>query len=314
MSTHPGTVRAIGVQSVTTVVRQHTVTAIAALFLILIMFSAYLGWSATHTVDSIYQAAAKFLTAQHQPVPPNPVLQSSSLGLLRNMATYVSLLGSLAALVIGHQLIAADRKAGILPLMGTRPLRTAEYAAGKLWALAAVLGALIVFSATISALTFVLLPAFSLGADEWLRLFAFFGTSYLYMLVFGLLGLGFAAKAKSESVGLLVPLVFWLTLTFILPQITSNVNPVAALNPVSALATPPDSGFFVLTGYLLEPFSLAEAYRLLSAQLLHFLPADFTMRDVVPPIVSLIIACGGLAGFAWFALARLNFAQGDYNG
>lgn len=310
--THPS--RAIAIQSVNAVARQHTVTAIAALFLLLIMFSAYLGWSATHTVDAIYKAAAQYLSAQNQPVPPNPVLQSSPLGLLRNMATYVSLLGSLAALVIGHQLIASDRKAGVLPLMGTRPLRGSNYALGKIGALSVVLGGLIVFAALVSAATFLLLPAFTLGTDEWLRLVGFFGTSYLYMMVFGLLGLAFTARLKSETVGLLVPLVFWLTLTFVLPQITSNVNPVAALNPVSALANPPDAGFFVFTGSVLEPFSLAEAYRLMAARLLHFLPSEYTIRDVVPPIVSLAGACAALAGFAWSALTRLNFAQGDYNG
>lgn len=304
---------AIRTHSILAIVRQHTVTAIAVLFLLLVLFSAYLGWSATHTVDAIYQSASVYLKAHGQPVPPNPVLQTSPLGLLRNMATYVSLMGALAALVVGHQLIAADRKAGVLQLLGTRPLDHTNYAMGKLGALLLVLLGLIGFGALVSAGTFAILPAFHLTMNDWLHLIGFYAISYLYMSAFGLLALAFAARARTETVGLLIPLVAWLSFTFILPQITSNTDPVAALNPVSALANPPQSLFFNVAGALLEPFSLAETYRIASAQLLHFLPPDFHSRAVVPPIASLI-AANLLAGwYAWRTLGQLDFAKGDYH-
>lgn len=55
-------------------------------------------------------------------MPTNPVLDISSLSLMCNMAVYVALIGALAAIVIGDRLVGIDRKAGVLPLIGSRPL------------------------------------------------------------------------------------------------------------------------------------------------------------------------------------------------
>ena len=64
----------------------------------------------------------------------------------------------------------------------------------------------------------------------------------------------------------------WLILTFILPQLTANLNPTAAINPISALATPPDTSFFHGAAVVLGPVSLADAYKFASADLLDYLP------------------------------------------
>src|SRR5712691_10060603 len=108
-------------QAIINSLRDQTVVILVLLFLILVLVSAYLGWSATTTVNMIYLHSAEFLVAHDRPVPPNPVLDTSPLVLLRNMATYVSLIGALAAIVVGYQTIAGDRKAEVLPLLGSRP-------------------------------------------------------------------------------------------------------------------------------------------------------------------------------------------------
>lgn len=303
----------IAVQSLASSARERTVALLAVLFLVLVVISAYLGWSATTTVNAIYLRSVEIMTAQGQTIPSNPVLDTSPLSLLRNMATYVSLIGALAAIVVGYQLIASDRKAGTIPLLGTRPLWGLDFGLGKILALLVAIAGLIAFAALINTATFLLLPEFHLDGAGWAKLVGFYVTSGLYMLIFGFLGLAFGARAKSETVGLLVPVTIWLTLTFVVPQLTSNINPVAALNPVSALADPPAAALFQATGWALGPFSLAEAYRVVSAQLLEFIPATYIDRSAIPPVASLIIAVLGLGIFATRSVAKMNMSKGDYD-
>ena len=305
--------RLIARQSVLSIYRDFTVALLSGLFVLLVLVSAYLGWSATSTINAIYANAVVFLQNSGQPVPPNPVLDTSPLSLLRNMSIYVSLIGALAAIVVGYQLIAADRKSGVVPLLGTRPFDRTAYARGKITALVMVLSLLMAVAGLISIATFLLMPQFALGALGWLKLFAFFALSFAYMLLFGLLAMATAARSKSESVGLLLPVTVWLTVTFILPSITGNILPTAAINPISALAPAPDTPFFNWSGALIGPLSLAESFKYLSAELLDFLPAGTVLQSVVPPLPDLVLAICA----AWFlavrAMLRMDMTRGDYN-
>ncbi len=309
----PSATRTIARQSVHFILRERTVALLSALFVVLVLISAYLGWSATNTVNAIYADAATYLTSAGQPVPPNPVLDVSPLSLLRNMSIYVSLIGALAAIVIGYQLITMDRKSGVTPLLGTRAFERTAYAMGKIEALATVLAALILLAALISVATFLVLPQFHLAATEWAQLLAFFILSFSYMMMFGLLALATAALSRSESVGLLLPVTAWLTVTFILPSLTGNIHPTAAINPISALAAPPDTTLFHWTGWLIGPFSVAESFKYLSAQLLDFLPASATVHSLVPPLPDLVLALAGAGLLAARAVLRVDMARGEYD-
>lgn len=305
--------RVIARQSLLHVSREGTVALLAALFVVLVMVSAYLGWSATTTVNSIYQDAVVYLQAQGQPVPPNPVHDISPLSLMRNMSIYVSLIGALASIVIGYQLIAADRKSGIVPLIGARPLRRGDYLRGKIEALLAANGILMGIAALIATATFLILPQVGLGAAAWGKLLLFFMLAYGYMVLFGLVALGTAARSKSESVGLLVPVTLWLTLTFILPSLTANIHPTAAINPISALAAPPDTAFFHWSGWLMGPFSIAESFKFLAAGLLDYLPATAAPKSLVPPLPDLLLALVLASVFAVRSVLAMDFTRGDYD-
>lgn len=305
--------RAVARQSLLYIFRERTVALLAALFVVLVMVSAYLGWSATSTVNSIYNDAVVYLTAQGQPVPPNPVHDISPLSLMRNMSIYVSLIGALAAIVIGYRLIAADRKSGVVPLIGARPLERGQYLRGKIAALMAANGALMGVAAMIATATFLILPQVSLSAAGWGKLLLFFVLAYGYMVMFGLLALGTAARSRSESVGLLAPVTLWLTVTFILPSLTANIHPTAAINPISALAPPPDTAFFHWTGWLVGPFSVAESFKWLAAGLLDYLPATAVSRSMVPPLPDFLLALILAAAFAVRSVGVMDFTRGDYD-
>lgn len=303
----------IASQSARFVLRERTVALLAVLFVVLVLISAWLGWQATSTVNQIYLQAAAFLAAAGQPVPSNPVLEISPLALMRNMSVYVALIGALAAIVIGNRLVSIDRKAGVLPLIGIRPLHRSAYADGKIAALLGLVLGLIAVAALMAVTTLLLLPALRLTSAQWLQLAGFMAISALYMACFGLIGLAAAAWAKSETVGLLLPVTLWLTASFILPQLTANLNPTAAINPISALAAAPDTGFFQLSGALLGPLSVADAYKFASANLLDYLPQGLSSPSVISPVASLILLTLAAGGLAWRALTRMAMTQGEFD-
>ena len=300
-------------QSVRLALRENTVLLMVALFAVLVLLSAWLGWQATATVDRIYTDAAAFLAAAGQPVPTNPVLDTSPLILLRNMAVYVTLLGALSAIVIGNHLVAADRGAGVLPLIGSRSLPRNIYACGKLLALSGLVLALMLAAAVIGTVTLLALPAVQLHPGQWGRLAGFFGLSALYMGIFGLLSLAAAAATASRSVGLLIPVALWLAVTFILPALTLNLTPTAVLNPISALVTPPDAGFFQWAGWLLGPLSVSQAYGTTAAGLLEFRPLDWLDRSAIGAGPTLGLWCAASLTLAFQALLSLPFSTGDYD-
>ena len=300
-------------QSARFVLRERTVALLSLMFVALVLISAWLGWSATSTVNRIYLDAAAFLQSAGQPVPTNPVLDISPLSLMRNLSVYVALIGALSAIVIGNRLVGLDRKAGVLPLIGIRLAGRNAYAGGKIAALTGLILALAAVAALVAVATFLVLPAITLTAMQWAQLAGFMTVTALYMGIFGLIGLAAGAAARSETVGLLLPVTLWLTLTFILPQLTANLNPTAAINPISALTAPPDTSFFYWAARVLGPFSLADAYKFASAGLLDYLPQGIASPSFIPPVVNLILATGVAAALAWRALTRLSMTQGEYN-
>lgn len=300
-------------QSVQFVLRERMVALLSAMFVVLVLISAWLGWQATSTVNLIYLDAAAFLKTAGQTVPPNPVLDISPLSLMRNLSVYVSLIGALAAIVIGNRLVVIDRKAGVLPLIGTRPLRRGSYAFGKIIGLICLILGLAGVAAVVSTLTLFLLPALSVTSAQWAQLAGFFGLSALYMMIFGLIGLAAAAAAQSETVGLLIPVTMWLTLTFVFPQLTANLNPTAAINPISAMAPAPDTAFFHWAAQILGPVSVADSYKFGSAKLLDFLPQGMALPTPIPPVADLIVVCLICAACAGAVLARTALQDGDYN-
>jgi ABC-type transport system involved in multi-copper enzyme maturation permease subunit len=309
----PGTVTQIATATLRNSFRDNTVLLLTAIFLAMVLLSAWLGWSATQTINAIYAAATQALAAKGISIPPNPVSEGSALSLLRNMSIYIALLGSLAALVFGHLSIGADRKSGIIPLIATRPLSRDTLAAGKIGAIVSAIFGLTVFAAIVNVLTFLILPGLTLSSDTWIRLVGFYGASMLYMLAFALLAGVCALRFRTESMALLVPVAIWLVLTFVLPQVTANISPMAALNPLSATAALPSGSFFAATDAVLGPLSLAEAYRSLSAELLQLLPDNLPRRSITESLATIIFANAVLAIIFVLSMRRFDVSRSDFN-
>lgn len=306
------TAKPVALSGMRLALRDRTVVLLAAMFFAMVLASAYLGWSATETVNAIYAKAVPALQAQGLTVPPNPVGDTSALSLFRNMVTYVALLGALAALVLGHQTVAADRKSGVIPLLFSRPLSRTGLAIGKIATLASLIAVILLAAALINVLTMIALPGLKVTDAVWTGLMKFYGISTLYMLAFGLLGALCAARFATESMALLVPVTVWLALTFILPQVTANIGPMAALNPVSANLVPPSSAFFAVTSAVLGPFSIAESYRYLAASVLEIASGAGTATSTGGALASLLMANLALAMAFIVSINRLDASRSSY--
>lgn len=293
--------------------RDRTVIWLTAMFLAMVLVSAYLGWSATHTLDAIFQKAIPVLKTLGRAVPINPASEISPLSDLRNMTTYVSLLGALAAIVLGTQLIGADRKSGVLPLIASRPVSRIGLALGKILALVLAITGILLIAAAVNVVTMLLLPGQALNGADWGSLAKFYGVSALCLTAFGLLGLFCATVAASESLALLIPVTIWLAMTFVLPQLTGNINPMAALNPIKATLVPPGGSFFNTASLVLGPFSLIDAYRSLAATILGFAPEGQPLRPMLPGLSLLIGANFLLALCVLRAIWQFDASRSDYN-
>ncbi len=295
----------VAVNTLRIALRDRTVLWLAGLFMGMVLVSAYLGWSATDTVNQIYIKAIPVFQMDGRPIPANPTLDMPALSMLRNMTTYISLLGALVAIVLGFQVISEDLRAGVFPLISSRPIPRNQYAVGKLTALFGSVLALLILAGLTTAATVLLMPGIHLAANDWLSLIQFYGVSALFLTAFGSMAMASAAWSRSESVGLLVPVTVWLVLTFVFPQFSANINPMAALNPVKAMVAPPAGAFFDIVGTILAPISLVSAYRDVASTILGFTPADRSSLGMAGGMTLLVVANVLLGSFAVRAIRSI---------
>jgi ABC-type transport system involved in multi-copper enzyme maturation permease subunit len=304
----------IAYSTVRMAIRDKTLLILAAMFISMVVISAYLGWSANHIIDQIYQQATLLFAANHQALPDNPLAHQSPLSLLRNMTTYVSLLGALLTMVLGVQIIAEDRRSGVFPLIATRPITRSSYALGKMVALAISILIVLTVALLISGVSLIALPGTHMMPADWYGLIGFYAISTLFLFLFGLLAMTCAALSRSETMGIVIPVSIWLCLTFVLPQLSANINPMAALNPVKAMVAPPTAPFFEFVGPILAPFSFTSIYRDISASLLGFAPGDMALGlSTTSGLFDLIVVCLVLTCTTFLSIKRLDATRSDIN-
>lgn len=290
--------------------RDRSILLLLGFFAVMVMVTAWLGWSATTTVNAIYADAVSYLSVSGQIVPPNPIGETAPLSVLRNLGVYISLVGGFAAIVLGQLVIEADRRAGTLPLIATRPLTRSAFMRGKIYAVLIATGVMISITAVISLVTLLLIPALAITGLDLAHLALFFLISWAYLVVFGLVALGAAARISTTAGGLIAACVLWLVIGFVMPELTANVHPTAAINPISTLAPTPQTALFAVMSQVLGPFSLSESFAWLSGDLLAFLPDGLPPRGPVPPILSIFCAMAGALIFAVLSGRALDVTAG----
>lgn len=307
MTTVIATVAAHQVRSLS---RQRTFVVAVGILATLTALAGLLGWSSHHTIVGVYDQATILLDSQGQPPPPNPFLLKPTLSLLSNMVVYIPLIGALLALIVGHLALADDQTGGVGRLVFSRPIARRQYLTGKVAAGALVLAGLMAAGLVISAAA-LLIVNHAVTVPDLGRLGGFYALSWLYLLAFSLIGMVAVSVNRRRSLGLLTGLGAWLVVTFVVPQFTSGLRPTASLNPLSEPAGT-SQAFFRITA-LARPFSLAEQYKLASADILATTSTAESLAHTllrVAPIAGAVV----LLVIALVALVeRHDYARSDSN-
>jgi ABC-type transport system involved in multi-copper enzyme maturation permease subunit len=252
-----------------TLFKEKTFIILLIIFILMTIFSTYIGWSAKNTIINVYQETVKELSLKGiKEIPSNPFTGIPDLSILKNMIVYVFLIGSLLALVIGNNAFIRDRRSGVLRIIFSKFISKQTYIFGKIVGIFETLLFVVFISFLLSLFSAVLISGHFLTPIEILKLSEFYAISLVYLLIFSMVGLYFAIDSDGESIALLIPVIIWVIITFVIPQITSSLVPTALLNPTNIQAVTPHSNFFHILQIVIRPFSISESYKEISGILL----------------------------------------------
>ena len=235
--------------------RARTAHLLVIVFIGMVIASSVIGWVTNQTVTSVYEK----VVADGLTTAPNPFTGVPPLYYARNAVTYVLLIGSLMAIVLGVQATLRDRKAATTDLVLSRPVGSAIRLLGQLAGLGVVLAAVIGISFFVSWVIISIINGAPLGWADTGRAIAFGLLSWVLLTTFALLGMLTGLRSKHETTALLVPFVIWSAVAFVLPQIGTAARPVSLLNPVPAVSS--TGGYFDVVSTITGPLSLTEQFK-----------------------------------------------------
>jgi ABC-type transport system involved in multi-copper enzyme maturation permease subunit len=297
----------IASQQILALRRQRVFVSLLSLMLAMTAVAGVLGWSSHRTIVGVYDQATILLAQRGEPAPANPFTLKPTLSLLSNMEIYIPLIGALLAILLGHLSIADDEASGVGRLVFSRPIDRRTYLAGKVAAAAAVLATSMIASTVVSALSLWIVNSSAPTGGELARIVGFYGVAWLYLMVFAVIGMLTMLLAGRRPLALLSAMGAWLVITFVVPQFTSGLRPVASLNPiVDPVST--SQTFFRVTAHA-RPASLVEQYKTVSAQLLEIAPAE-PAGHTIARLAPIAIALAAVSVAAVFAIGRHDFSNG----
>lgn len=297
----------IASQQIVALRRQRVFVSLLTLMLAMTAVAGVLGWSSHRTIVGVYDQATILLAQRGEPAPANPFTLKPTLSLLSNMEIYVPLIGALLAIVLGHLSIADDEASGVGRLVFSRPIDRRSYIAGKIAAAGIVLAILMAASIAVSAVLLWIVNSAVPSGGELARIVAFYAVAWLYLMVFAVIGMLTMLLGGRRPLALLSAMGAWLVITFVVPQFTSGLRPVASLNPiVDPVST--SQTFFRITRHA-RPASIVEQYKTISAQLLEIAPAEPTGHTIAR-LAPLAAALAVVSIAAVFAIGRHDFSKG----
>ncbi len=268
--------------------RDYTVIVILVVFIAMSIASCYIGWSAQHIVNGVYSETAKQLALENKPVPPSPFSIVPQLALLKNMIIYVVLIGSLLAIILGHALISNDRKNGISKVLFSKPFSRTDYLAGKL-VTASVLISIILLLSMIANIIFVSLLS-RITLQSIISIVIFYIISFFFLSGFIFIGMYFSIRADNSTQAILLPIIIWIVIIFVIPELGSALYPTSSLNPVLPDTNILGSPILVTIHSVIYPFSVSEQYKALSATNLGISSgAQATNTSEYPPLIQILI-------------------------
>ena len=215
-------------------------------------------------------------------------------------------IGALLAIVVGHLAMAEDQANGLGRMIFTRRISRRSYAAGKIAAVAAGLAGMLAASLAVAVASLVLVNSTAPTLSELLRLAGFYALSWLYLMVFALIGMVTVLATRRRSLGLLSALGVWLIVTFAFPQVTSGLRPTASLNPINDPVST-SQAFFRFTAKA-RPASIGEQYKQASAGILQT-ASNEAVSHTIGRVIPLVLVLAALTAVTVLLVDRHDYAR-----
>lgn len=257
-------------KEIKTAFRDNIFLIITGLFVLLSAISVYIGSSTKNAELQAYQSIVQLLQNQGATsFPPQPEI--FHLSVLSNIINYVSMIGAVVAIFLGFETFSGERDKGTLKLIAVRPVYRDQIVTGKLMGGGIVISVLLGIVLIFNLVLFILVSGMTLPINEIIRLFVFFVTAFVYMMIFYTATMYVSLKTNDSTFGFMLMMIIWLAISFVLPQLADSQRSFAyALNSTAQTVTQVPSD--TLVSKTIELFSPAVQFQNIGRNLLQVVP------------------------------------------
>lgn len=257
-------------KEVKTAFRDHIFLIVTGLFVLLSVISVYIGSSTKNAELQAYRDIVQMLKSQGATSLPSPPV-FYTLSVLKNIISYVSMIGAVVAIFLGFESFSGERNNGTLKLIAARPVYRDQIVTGKLLGGGMVIGILLGVILIFNLVLFVIVSGMTPGINEIARLMSFFLIAFTYMMVFYTATMYVSLKTNDSAFGFMLMMLIWLTISFVLPQLAESQRSFAyALNAAAQTVTQVPSDTVV--SKMIELFSPAAQFQNIGKDLLQVIP------------------------------------------
>ena len=133
----------------------------------------------------------------------------------------ISILVSLLALVFSYDLFSREREDGTMKMVFSNRISRPAFLAGKLSGIIITLVPILLFCFILGVLVIVISPSVQFGANDWSGIILLLLSSFIYMIVFILIGMLISSRVQRSSTSIIMCLLCWIWFLFLMPNIAS---------------------------------------------------------------------------------------------
>ncbi len=137
-----------------------------------------------------------------------------------DFVTALTIILSLMGLLFTYDSCTKEKETGTFKLVMSNPVSRAKVLAGKLAGVLGTFTPILFFAYLLSVGLIIYIAPVRLFLNDWLRIGFLFGFSFLYLLVFSMMGILISANSKSSKRSIISSLLVWITLVFIVPSLS----------------------------------------------------------------------------------------------
>lgn len=195
--------------------------AITMLFVFLSILSVYIGSSTKHAELKAYSDIISLLKSQgSKAFPPAPEI--FPLAILKNIITYVSIIGGMLSIFLGFDTFTSEKENGTLKLLLSKPIYRDQLLTGKLIGGALVIGVVLFVTLIFNIILYTFASGVSTSIGDIIRLSLFMMVAFCYMMSFYIATVFVSINTKDRAFGFMIMLIIWVGISFVLPQLAAS--------------------------------------------------------------------------------------------